>query len=203
MGIIVDLIIVAVIAISTFLAYKKGLIAQAIKLCAVIVSILITLVLYKPVSNLVINTTNIDETIQSTILAKSSKVMQEDTENNERVNEILEQTINGTLTQNAKDLSIQIINISVIIILFIVSKLLLGFVTGIANKVSKLPILNQFNKAGGIIYGLLRGLVLVYICLLLISFAGQINKDNVLYKNINESNIGKLMYENNVLNVLL
>ena len=65
MGVIVDLIIIAIVALSTYLAYKKGLVALAIKLCAVVISIVITLLLYKPVSNLIINTTSIDETIQN------------------------------------------------------------------------------------------------------------------------------------------
>ena len=59
MGVIVDLIIIAIVALSTYLAYKKGLVALAIKLCAVVISIVITLLLYKPVSNLIINTTSI------------------------------------------------------------------------------------------------------------------------------------------------
>ena len=52
------------------------------------------------------------------------------------------------------------------------------------------------------IYGLLRGIIIVYIALLLIGFAGQINQNNKLHKSINESTLGKMMYENNVLNML-
>ena len=71
MGILIDIVIVLIILLSTFLAYKKGLIAQAIKLVAVIISILLTLLLYKPVSNFIINTTGIDEAIQNGIYEKS------------------------------------------------------------------------------------------------------------------------------------
>ena len=177
MGVIVDLIIIAIVALSTYLAYKKGLVALAIKLCAVVISIVITLLLYKPVSNLIINTTSIDETIQN--FAKD-----------------------GVLDVKARELSIQIVNTGVIIILFLIIKFLLRFVTVIANKIAKLPIINQFNKAGGLIYGLLRGIIIVYIALLLIGFAGQINQNNKLHKSINESTLGKMMYENNVLNML-
>ena len=75
MGVIVDLIIIAIVALSTYLAYKKGLVALAIKLCAVVISIVITLLLYKPVSNLIINTTSIDETIQNAILEKATDIL--------------------------------------------------------------------------------------------------------------------------------
>ena len=193
MGVIVDLIIIAIVALSTYLAYKKGLVALAIKLCAVVISIVITLLLYKPVSNLIINTTSIDETIQNAILEKATDVIRQE-EESDLSNEVID--------VKARELSIQIVNTGVIIILFLIIKFLLRFVTVIANKIAKLPIINQFNKAGGLIYGLLRGIIIVYIALLLIGFAGQINQNNKLHKSINESTLGKMMYENNVLNML-
>lgn len=202
MGIIVDLVIIGIILLSTFLAYKKGLMALAIKLCAVIISIVITLILYKPISNLIINTTNIDETIQNAILEKATDVIKSDDEN-EIKDTVIEQVENQMLPETARELSINIINICVILILFFVIKLLLRFVTVIANKVAQLPILKQFNKIGGIIYGIIRGLVIVYLVLLLISFVGQIDENNFLHKEVNNSSLGKIMYENNVLNILI
>ena len=192
MGVIVDLIIIAIVALSTYLAYKKGLVALAIKLCAVVISIVITLLLYKPVSNLIINTTSIDETIQNAILEKATDVIRQD-EESDLSNEVIDFAKDGVLDVKARELSI---------ILFLIIKFLLRFVTVIANKIAKLPIINQFNKAGGLIYGLLRGIIIVYIALLLIGFAGQINQNNKLHKSINESTLGKMMYENNVLNML-
>ena len=201
MGVIVDLIIIAIVALSTYLAYKKGLVALAIKLCAVVISIVITLLLYKPVSNLIINTTSIDETIQNAILEKATDVIRQE-EESDLSNEVIDFAKDGVLDVKARELSIQIVNTGVIIILFLIIKFLLRFVTVIANKITKLPIINQFNKAGGLIYGLLRGIIIVYIALLLIGFAGQINQNNKLHKSINESTLGKMMYENNVLNML-
>lgn len=202
MGIVVDLIIVAIIALSTFLAYKKGLVALAIKLCAVIIALIITLLLYKPISNLIINTTNIDETIQNAILEKSNDVLQNGNSEEDLSKEVLTQAASGQIAQTAKDISIQVVNTGVIIILFFGIKFALRFVTALADKVAKLPIINQFNKIGGILYGLIRGLVLVYACLLLIGFAGQVNKNNYFSENVEKSFVGKMMYENNILKVL-
>lgn len=89
MGVIVDLIIIAIVALSTYLAYKKGLVALAIKLCAVVISIVITLLLYKPVSNLIINTTSIDETIQNAILEKATDVIRQE-EESDLSNEVID-----------------------------------------------------------------------------------------------------------------
>lgn len=203
MGIVIDLIIIAIIVLSTLLAYRKGLAALAIKLCAVIIALVLTLILYKPISNLIINATNIDETIQNEILERAADVMQTGDKNDDLVSSVLEQAKTGAIADTARDVSIQVINIAVIIILFFLIKFALRFVTVIANKVASLPIINRFNKAGGIIYGLLRGLVIVYTCLLLVSFAGKVNTKNPIHENVESSTIGKMMYENNIFNALI
>ena len=201
MGIVLDIIVIAIIVLSTFLAYRKGLAVLAIKLCAVIISLIVTLVLYKPISNFIINTTNIDETIQNAIFEKSFELLGTEDENDYTAS-IIEQTKNNAVENTAKDVSIQIINIGVIAILYFGIKFALRFVTAIANKVANLPIINKFNKAGGILYGIIRGLVIVYTGLLLISFVGKVNPKNFVYKSVEQSNISKMMYDNNIYNVL-
>lgn len=203
MGIIVDLIIIAIIVFSTFVAYKKGLISQAIKLVAVIISIIITLLLYRPVSDFIINTTTIDETIQNGIYEKSYEIMIKKDGNSEMEQSIMQQATDGTLQRTSRKLSIQIINIAVILILFFGFKLILRFVDALANSIAKLPILKKLNKIGGILYGLIRGIVIVYACLLLIGFVGKVNSANFMHKSVEESYLGKAMYENNIFNILL
>ena len=212
MGIIVDIIIIAIIALSIFLGYRKGLIELAIKLCAFVIAILITLILYKPVSNLIINTTSIDETIQNSILEKANDVMEgeEDEELSEETNpasteelseEIKQEAREGLLPEAARGLSVNIVRGGVIIILYVLVRIALRFVTALANLVAKLPILKQFNKAGGAIYGALRGILIIYVCLIIISIFGQINPENDIHQNIEQSTLGKTMYENNILDV--
>ena len=82
MGVIVDIIIIAIIALSVFLGYRKGLIALAIQLCAVIIALVATLVLYKPISALIIDNTSLDENIQNAIIEKA----QNNNENNSQEN---------------------------------------------------------------------------------------------------------------------
>ena len=55
MNYLIDLIILAIIALSTFIGYKKGLIKVAFGLVSFILAILLSVTLYKPVSNFVIN----------------------------------------------------------------------------------------------------------------------------------------------------
>ena len=199
MNIVVDLIIVAIILLSTFLAYKKGIITLAIQLVAVVIAIVLTLILYKPVSNVIINVTGIDETIQNAILEEANNIM---TNGEEGSNQVVESIQNNMLPETARTISINIIEGAIILILYIVIRIILRFVTALANLVSKLPILNQLNQLGGIIYGILRGILIVYIILLLVNLSGEIEPQNQVYTAVEGSYIGKVMNENNILDIL-
>ena len=196
MSIVVDFIIVAIILLSTFLAYRKGLITLAIQLVAVIIAVVLTLLLYKPVSNVIINVTGIDETIQNAILEEANDIM---TNGEEGANQVVDTIQNNMLPETARTISINIIEGAVILLLYIVIRIILKFVTALANLVSKLPVLNQLNQLGGIIYGILRGVLIVYILLLLVNLSGEIEPQNQVYTAVEESYIGKMMNENNIL----
>ena len=199
MSVVVDIIIVAIILLSTFLAYRKGLITLAIQLVAVVIAVVLTLLLYKPVSNLIINVTGIDEMLQNAILEEANEIM---TNGEENANQIVESIQNNMLPETARTISTNIIQGVVILILYVVIRVILRFVTVLANLVAKLPILNQFNKLGGVIYGILRGVLIVYILLLLVNLSGEIEPQNEVYTSVEESYIGKIMNENNILSVL-
>ena len=103
MGILVDIIIISIIVLSTLLAYRKGLAVLAIKLCAVIIAVIVTLLLYKPVSNLIIDKTNIDETIKNAILEKSAEIAQSEDRDDSLVSSVVEQAKTGAIAQNASN----------------------------------------------------------------------------------------------------
>ena len=198
---VVDLIIIVIVALSTFLAYKKGLVNLAIGLCAFVVSIVITVILYQPISNLVIHTTSIDEMIEDAIYEKANEMMGKDENDNDLTNDLVEIAKNEMLPETARTLAVNIVTGGVILILFVGVKIALRFVSAFANAVAKLPILDQINKAGGLVYGILRGILMIYVVLVILHIPAQINPNNVIHENIEKSYLGKSMYENNILNV--
>lgn len=202
MGIIIDLIIIGFVLLSAYLGYRRGLLELGIKLCAFIIAIVVTFILYRPISNLVINNTSIDENIQSTIENNINEFMNSE-ESKDTSNALVESAKNGMLSETSRTLAINIINIVILIALFVVIRIALIFVTGLANLIAKLPILKQFNKLGGVIYGLLRGILIVYVALFIINIYGQINPTNEVTKKVDTSHICKLMYNNNILNIFL
>ena len=198
---VVDLIIIAIVALSTFLAYQKGLVNLAIGLCAFVVSIVITVILYQPISNLVINVTSIDEMIEDTIYKKANDIMEKEEKEDDLTNSMIEMAKNEMLPQTARNMAVNIVTGAVIIVLFVGVKIALRFVSAFANAVAKLPIVDQVNKAGGLVYGILRGVLFIYVILLIVNIPTQINPNNAINENIYQSYLGKTMYENNILNV--
>ncbi len=198
MSIVVDLIILLIILLSVFLAYRKGLILLAVGIISFIVAIVVTVLVYRPISNLVINTTEIDEMIENSIYEQANDMLEQ---KNEETGIILEAAKNNMLPQTARTLAINIVTGGVFLVVFITIKIILMFVKELAKLVSKLPIIKQLDKAGGIIYGVVRGFLIVYVLLLAISVVGAIRPDNMVNKEVEKSYIGKMMYNNNVLNV--
>ncbi|MBQ9657812.1 MAG: CvpA family protein [Clostridia bacterium] len=208
MGIIIDLIIIAIIISSTILGYKKGLVKVAVKLFAVIIAIIVTLILYKPVSNLIIKNTEIDENIQKVIIenGKTEKQEQNDEEKasfmtyiEKYVQDSVTDAKNEAVESVAVVVSEKLINIMVIVGLFILTRLVLILLTLVSDVITKMPIIKQFNKAGGIVYGLLKGLIIVYIVLAVAFFAMSISANQTLTDIINSSILTKAMYSNNIL----
>jgi len=198
---VVDLIIIAIVALSTFLAYQKGLVNLAIGLFAFVVSIAITVILYQPISNLVINITSIDEMLEDKIYEKANEIMEKNQNEDDLMNSMIEMTKNEMLPETARSLAVNIVTGGVIIVLFMGVKIALRFVSAFANAVAKLPIIDQINKAGGLVYGILRGVLIIYVVLLIANIPAQINPNNTVNEKIHQSYFGKTMYENNILNV--
>ena len=70
MAIAVDLMVLSIVLLFVFLGYKRGLVKVAFKLCTFFIAIILAFMLYKPVAKIVIENTNIDETIESKITDK-------------------------------------------------------------------------------------------------------------------------------------
>ena len=200
MGIVIDIIVILFILLSVFLGYRKGLVALGIHLVAFIVALVVAFVLYRPIGALIINNTNIDENLQGTIETKLEEVV--NTENGELSQlSLIGEIQTGAVSETAKTLSENIIYGVTIIVLFIILRIALVFITAIANWIAELPILKQINKTGGIIYGLLRGLLIVYLILLIMNLIISLNPQSGVNQVISETYFTKRLMEYIVFNL--
>lgn len=158
---ILDLIIIAIIILCIIMGYRKGLIEVAFRLISFIVALILSLMLYIPVSNYIIQNTKIDDTIKETIVKNINPedIKQEySKENTDNMPDIITNYINETVkdvADTAKDnlseivatnISIAAVKIISLIGIFIVIRILLTVLKVFTNLISKLPVINSANK---------------------------------------------------------
>ena len=204
MGIIVDLILIAFFILFIFVGYKKGLAGSLIKLCSFVIALILALALYKPVANAVKDNTQIDENIKSTIVETFGQQEQTQEENMpkdlvQNISSEIENATSEAVNNTAQSISDTIINIGAGIVIFIVVRLLLIIVSIFAKQIVKLPIIGLVDKVGGIAYGAVEGIVIIYIVLGLISLSSLIWVDNAVVTAITNSGIGSFLYNNNII----
>lgn len=210
MSIIIDLFLIAIIAGTVFIGYKKGLVKVAFKVFSFLVSLIVSLVLFFPISNYIIKNYNFDENIQKVIISNLEKeensAKKNDTEEVgiiKYINKNIEDTKNKAKSEIieaiANEISIKIVNISVIVMLYIITRIVLIFTKGIAEAIANLPILKQCNEVGGAIYGLLKALLFIYVILAGIMLLSSILDMGTLVKEISNSKITSILYNNNII----
>ncbi len=202
MGIVIDIILVLIVALSAFLGYKKGLVELGAKLFAGIIAIVITLIIYKPVGNIVIKNTSIDEKIENTILEKTTNVIDENSKisDNKYIQDASDNAVSQVkeevLPEQARNIAVNVVYVATALILFIVSKIVLSIVISLANAVASLPILKQFNEVGGFLYGLVRGAIISLVLILVIGTIAKLNPNGSLSKNVESTYLLKEVYDN-------
>lgn len=195
MGIVIDIILIAIVLLSTFLGYKKGLVKLGAKLFAGIIAIILTLVLYRPVSDIIIKNTTIDEKIENAIIQNTTSFVNENTKDNSVTTQITNQVKNEMLPEEAEKISNGVIYSVTAIVLFLVSKIVLSIIISLIDSIAKLPILKQFNEIGGIAYGIVRGVIIVFIVILAMGAYTKIKPESTLNNTVQESYIIKNVYE--------
>lgn len=193
---VLDLIVILIILLFTFIGYKQGLVKTAIKILSFFIALIVSMTLYKTLGNIIIKNTQIDENIENVII---SKVLPEDYEEKlEILPNSLVESGKTTLNDLAVNITEKIIYAIVFVLLFVVLKIALKFVTLLTNLITKLPIIKQFDKTGGLIYGLAKGFIIVTVIFAVILLASPII--DIKYINvINNSYISKMLYNNNLL----
>lgn len=209
MGIVIDLVVIAILALNIIIGYKKGLIGVIFNICAFLVAIILTLILYKPVSTIVIDNTQIDENIKSSIMKNNEE--KEITQTEDQKNTKLEQYIQDKIVDMATDakddiievfadtISIKTVQIITGIIVFVIIRIALILLKFVTESIASLPLIKQCNEIGGLLYGVLKGLLIIFLLLAIMFLVISINGNGIIANAIESSYITKILYENNII----
>lgn len=209
MGLLIDIIIIITMLIFTFIGYRKGLMKVAISFLAFIIAIIVALILYRPVAKQIMENTKIDEKINETIYSKIKdidfqNISEEDKKNNgiikiaeDYITEGLEKSKENTAEFVADSLTTTLVEGITFICLIIALRIALITLNLLAEIIGNLPIIKQFNKSGGIIYGIIEGFLIINCILAVLYILNPVCQNGEIQKNIEKSKIGKMIYENN------
>lgn len=207
MGILVDSCILGLFVLSIFMGYKKGLIGVAFKIVSFLIAILISLILYYPISNFVIEHTEIDDKIEEILINRFSEedISKEETEDllTEKIEEHTNEITQNTMKIVAKNVSRTVINFGVMILIYVITRLILLVFHSISEKLAELPLVKQCNRTGGVIYGIIRGFLIIYLVFAIFVLISSLSDSSQIVNAINESFLGKNMYDNNLIVKLL
>ena len=157
MNLIIDLIILAIFIICILTGYKRGLTGSILKIVSFIVAVLVAFILFKPVSNIIIEHTNWDESLEQAIrqmaVENDGQTNAENQSENKGMPDVIMNYINEAVEQagedakeaiidsTARNVAVTIINGAVIISLFIISRIILFLIRGLLNLLTELPII--------------------------------------------------------------
>ena len=92
-----------------------------------------------------------------------------------------------------------IIDLLSIIIIFVVAKIALNILGTVLNGIASLPIIKQFNRLGGLIFGFIKGVLIVFIFAAIMVPIVSIFPSSLLASALENSIIAKSFYDHNVL----
>jgi len=95
------------------------------------------------------------------------------------------------------------INIIAMVLVFIIVRLILGFLAGLLDIVGRLPVIRTFNRGGGLILGLIQGVIIVWLGLALINLFFLNPTTPELIRLLDESLLAGWIYEYNPIMTML
>lgn len=211
MGIWVDALVVICMAGFIIIGYKKGLIKVALSFVAIILSFVIAFTLYRPVATAIINNTELDNNINNHIYEKIKDVdfkniTEKDKENNKilkfsekYVNSAIEQSKDNIAEDVSENLTRTIIEGISFLGLLIITRIALIALNLLSSFIAEFPIIKQFNKSGGVLYGIIEGFFIINTIFAIIYLINTTTPNTKLERAISDSKIGSLVYENNVI----
>ena len=208
---IIDIIIIALIALGVFFGYKKGLVGILIGVASLILSIILAFVLQGPVSEYLYSTpvgtsieSKVTEFVNDTLSSENNEnVDSEDNtkKENDFFSKVIQDATNSedTVKEASKNITMFILKGITFIGIFILVRIICYILQMILSIVFDLPILHSVNKFGGMAINLVATLLKLWILLAAIQLISSVVAIDFITNLINQSYLTKLLYENNIL----
>lgn len=215
------MIIAALTLLLILRGYKKGLFKSAVSMIGIVLAVFLTTLLYPFVNTLLCDYSSLDESIKAGIeerfqidteafeltRAEEMQVIEE-IRLPENVKEwIIEKGTKENLTEfgakNFNDFVVIYLSDLILkgvsyVITFLVLMLAVFILIAVSNIVTSIPIVHGIDKLGGVFFGMLQALLLVWIAFVVITLLSAFETCSVLMEMVGESSILTWIYEKNI-----
>lgn len=209
---IVDLIILAVVVIAVLLGIHRGLMVSLVNFFSFIIALVVAFMFYKPVGEFIIDRTDmgndLKQIIQENLPMSGDEIMQigEDSSLPKGIKDYINKQVQDVNTSKddvietiSTQLSTDIIMVISFIGTFIVIRIALLIVKIVSKIITKLPIINQADHIGGAVVGAVQGIIIVYFAFAIISIISPALENTKVLQQIDNSFVGKMMYNDNII----
>lgn len=214
MWMVVDLIALLIIVAYAAIGFFRGFSEFLFQVISLLITIGVVFFAYKPVANVVMDT-QLDEKIYSVVyenlantpIAEGEEINTENT----NMSKGIVSTINGYIAEakeNAEQNVLEFVSnkIAIIVVyaitaiaLFVVVQLVLFFIRIALDIMGSLPLLREGNQVLGLVIGVIKGILLVYLLLALASGLSPILSQFGIIEAIESSKISSILYNNNII----
>ncbi|GMQ59511.1 hypothetical protein AN1V17_39080 [Vallitalea sediminicola] len=218
-----DIVVIGIIAICAIISYQRGLIKTLFSFVSLIISVVLTMYIYPHVSEFLIKNTGVFGSIKNSIIGlfNLNSATENVTSTGDQINfinqlNLPEQFKHILVTNNNSEvynllnvnsigdyigglIATLIINIISFLGVFIIVTILVKVIINLLDLVTKLPVLNQINKIGGLVLGAIKGVIIVWILFLVISLMSTNPNLNNVFDTLKVSEVARYLYDNNFL----
>lgn len=184
-----DLILILILIAFSYHGWKKGFIKTLIDLTSTLISLVLSMILYNPISSFIK-----ESPLGELVREKTYSFMEMSLENGEKL------LLTDSAVESASSVVIYAISFIAIII---ISKILIVVLAKVLDIASKFPVIKQANKILGTAVGLLSGLLICYIAVGVMSNFTTSDTIIKVVENIESSMLAVKLYENNIVSDIL
>ncbi|ADQ05747.1 Colicin V production protein [Caldicellulosiruptor owensensis OL] len=200
---IADFIVLAVILISSWIGYKKGVLRMAFDIGSYIVSWFVAVYGYKFLSSLILQSPPLKDAIYNFVRQKV--VIKND------ILPTVPQFFKGAIIQAQEALNktlqdaaaVVLANFIAMILIFIGAKIIILMVKNTLGLLRKTPVIGQIDGFLGFIAGIAVSLIIIYIAFSIIYFFPNAEIFKSAQKTIKASMFAEFLYENNIIVMLM
>lgn len=207
---VLDIVLLLILVISAYLGYKRGFIKTLASFIGKFIALTLAYLYYAPFQKLLTELTGMDGYVLKKVKlslvalgghAAESSVAGSDIDAlgkmplpsalKEKMADYLKQSANSLGNSVAQTLSDFIMSLLAFFLLFLLIAIAISVIVKVLDLVAKLPVLNAFNRVGGVLFSLITTYILLTIAFLLVTSFVSMDASSKLSTMIASSSLAK------------